>query len=191
MNENINMGLSPEEKKRQQEKEDEEFLADYFARHPEVVIAPENRREAEPEIAEFKEMIATFEARHSLVELHNIVDLSPELNTVFEFAKVLSLTPEERIASLVLIALKEPEYAKKQMEKIAVAKAIVLTPEDKKMYEIRIAAKEDIILISTKLDVIEKETNISKDKHEELKAEYKRLSKAIGIINKNKVDHNR
>lgn len=140
MNENMNMGLSPEEKKKQQEKEDDEFLADYFARHPEIIISPEDRREAGSEIAEFENIIALFESKHSLESLHSITDLTPQ---------------------------EAPNHILREPARVALIPIVAL------------------------LNTLENETNISKNKYEELKAEYMRLSRAVGIINKNKVDHTR
>lgn len=138
MNETISMGLSPEEKKKQQEREDAELLADYLARHP--VISPENLREAGPEIAQFESMIALFESTHSLPELHSIIDL---------------------------------------------------TPVEASKHPIREPARVALIPIVAMLNTLKRETNISPAKHEELKAKYKELSRAVGMINNNKVVHDR
>jgi hypothetical protein len=42
-----------------------------------------------------------------------------------------------------------------------------------------------------KLKILGKETNVSSEQFEELKEKYMRCSKAVGVINNNKVDHNR
>ena len=69
---------------------------------------------------------------------------------------------------------------------------IDLKPEDTSKYPLRESAKAALIPIVAKLNILKKETNIAPEKHEELKAKYKRLSRAVGIINSNnKVDHNR
>lgn len=140
MNETMNMGLSPEEKRRKQEQEDAELLADYLARHPEPVISPENLREAEPEIAQFESMITSFESTHSLTELNSIIDLSPQ---------------------------EAPKHAIREPARVALIPIVAL------------------------LNTLKKETNISTEKHEELKAKYRRLSRAVGMINNNRVDHDR
>lgn len=134
------MGLSPEEKKKQQEREDAELLADYLARHPEPVISQENLRESKLEIAQLERMIAAFESSHSLAELNLITDLTPA---------EASRHPKREPARLALIPI--------------------------------------VALLNT----LKRETNISTEKHEELKAKYKQLSRAVGMINNNKVDHNR
>jgi len=136
----MNMGLSPEEKRRKQEQEDAELLADYLARHPEPVISPENLREAEPEIAQFESMITSFESTHSLTELNSIIDLSPQ---------------------------EAPKHAIREPARVALIPIVAL------------------------LNTLKKETNISTEKHEELKAKYRRLSRAVGMINNNRVDHDR
>ena len=68
---------------------------------------------------------------------------------------------------------------------------IDLKPEDAPKYPLRESAKTALIPIIAKLNILKKETNIAPEKHEELKAKYIRLSRAVGIINNNKVDHNR
>ena len=141
MNEGININFDPEEEKRkQQEQQDAELLADYLARHPEQVIPPENLREAGPDVAQFESLVNSFESTHSLAELHSIVDL---------------------------------------------------TPEDAPNHPVREPARLALIPIVAMLDTLRKETNISPEKYEELRTKYKRLSNAVGIINNNKVDHER
>ncbi|MFA6385964.1 MAG: hypothetical protein WCW29_04440 [Candidatus Paceibacterota bacterium] len=137
MNEGINTSPKPKE---QQELEDAEQLADYLARHPELVIFKENLREADPEIVEFEAMIALFESMHSLEELHSIIDLTPT---------------------------EAPKHPTREPARVA------------------------LIPIVAKLNALKKETNITTEKHDELKAKYMRLSRAVGMINNNKVDHNR
>ncbi|MFA6524405.1 MAG: hypothetical protein WC264_02010 [Candidatus Paceibacterota bacterium] len=68
---------------------------------------------------------------------------------------------------------------------------IDLTPADAPNHPVREPAKVALIPIVALLNTLKKETNISTEKHEELKAKYKRLSRAVGMINNNKVDHNR
>ena len=64
------------EERRQQE--DDGQNAQWVKDHPEIVIAPENLRECEPEIAEFEKMLEMFESTHPLAELFLIVDLTSE-----------------------------------------------------------------------------------------------------------------
>ena len=142
----------PEEKKLEQSmndsnaeeqklsEEQEQQYRQWMKDHPETVIAPEDLRECGPEIAEFEEMLASFELIHSLAELHLIIDLKPE---------------------------------------------------DTPKHPLRESAKTALIPIVAKLNILKKETNIMPEKHEELKAKYMRLSRAVGMINNNKVDHNR
>ena len=142
----------PEEKKPEQpikepkaeeqnlSEEQEEQYEQWMKDHPEIVIAPEDLRECGPEIAEFEEILASFELIHSLAELHLIIDLKPE---------------------------------------------------DASKYPLRESAKAALIPIVAKLNILKKETNIVPEKYEELKAKYMHFSRAVGMINNNKVDHNR
>lgn len=206
MNEGMNMGPSPEELKRRDdimkkaastlgitveevkerllkilgEKSDIQELADHFAMHPEQLEFPKTLNEAGPKITELEAMITSFEATHSLEELHAITDLSPELAIVFTFAKEISYTPEQLEHLLRHVTVVEPKYAEIQRKKIAEAKAIVLTPEDTEIYNKRIAAKNDLELIVAMLSTL---------KNEELKMKCKRLMKAVGSIKNGKVNH--
>ncbi|OIO07209.1 hypothetical protein COX68_00720 [Candidatus Falkowbacteria bacterium CG_4_10_14_0_2_um_filter_41_15] len=54
---------------------------------------------------------------------------------------------------------------------------------------IRETAKKDLAPMAAALKVLQKETNIATDKYDELEAQYRRLSSAVGIINSNKVRH--
>lgn len=173
------MGPSPEEKKKQQEQEDAERLADHLARHPEPIISPANLEEDEPKIAELEAMIASFEATHSLAELHAIVDLSPDLATLFKHAD--DLADPQRIENDIEAYKKHnPGYVEIYKAKIAAARAIVLAPEDARRFEIRMAAKKDLVPIIAKLSTI---------RNKELEAKCKRLQRAVGSINNGKVNH--
>lgn len=68
---------------------------------------------------------------------------------------------------------------------------IDLKPEDVSKYPVRESAKAALIPIVSKLNSLKGETNISPEKHAELKAKYRKLSRAVGMINNNKVDHHR
>ncbi|HLD60750.1 MAG TPA: hypothetical protein VJA27_01295 [Patescibacteria group bacterium] len=57
---------------------DDEQYKQWMADHPEREIAPGDLRESGPEIAEFEQMINSFESTHSIAELHLIMDLTPE-----------------------------------------------------------------------------------------------------------------
>ena len=156
-------GTNAEEQKPQEENgQYEQYMKD----HPETIIAPEDLRECGPEIAELEEMIVSFESAHPLAELLLIIDLTPELDVLFKNDRDMSA---EEIESAINNLL----------------------PEDARVYEVRTNAKNILITILEKLYILAKETNISPEKHEELKAKYMRLSRAVGIINNNKVDHTR
>ncbi len=68
---------------------------------------------------------------------------------------------------------------------------IDLMPEEALKHPIREPARKDLAPIVAKLNILKEETDISSERHKELKGEYMRLSRAVGIINNNKVDHNR
>ncbi len=66
-----------------------------------------------------------------------------------------------------------------------------LTPEDAPKYPLRESAKAALTPIVAKLNILKNETNIKPEQYEALKAKYTRLSRAVGMIHNNKVDHNR
>jgi hypothetical protein len=159
-------------------------LAGHFAIHPEQLIPPKTLSENGPEIQEFETMVAAFEATHALEKLHSIVELSPDLATVLEFDRDLSRTPEELELLLKQVAITEPVYVAKQREKIAVARTIVLSAEDKERFELIIAARKDLASIKEKMNNFKGYTG-----YEGLKEKYMRLSRAVGMRSKNKLDH--
>ncbi|MEK7586607.1 MAG: hypothetical protein AAB453_01930 [Patescibacteria group bacterium] len=68
---------------------------------------------------------------------------------------------------------------------------IELKPEDAPKYPLRESAKIALIPIVAMLNKLKNETNITPEKLKELEAKYLRLSRAVGMINNNQVDHNR
>ena len=66
-----------------------------------------------------------------------------------------------------------------------------LTPQEAPNHLIREPARKALIPIVSKFNKLKKETNISPEKHEELREKYMILSRAVGIINNNRVDHKR
>ncbi len=66
-----------------------------------------------------------------------------------------------------------------------------LTPKDAPNHPVREPAKNALKPITALLDVLKRETNITSEKYDELEAKYKILSRAVGMINNNKVDHTR
>jgi hypothetical protein len=117
---------------------DAERLADYLARHPEPVVAPETSVEVASEIEKFESLVGVFESKYSLAELNSIIDLTPQ---------------------------EAPNHPLREPARIA------------------------LILIVGALNNLK--NSIPKEQHEALKAKYKKLSRAVGIINSGKVDHNR
>jgi hypothetical protein len=189
------LGLNGEEDlihwtKAKQEKRDAERAEAYFVSHPEQLVTPTTLKEAGPEIAEFEGMIASFESTHSLEKLHSIVDLSPDLTELFNRADDLE-DPEREKKAIETYEKHNPGYVAVYKENMDRARAIVLSPEDTNVFETRRAAKKDLKKIKEKLDVLQKNTSISKDKYEELKNTYRPLARALGSIkiNTNRVDH--
>lgn len=113
---------------------------EWLLAHPEAEMVPENLRESGPEIAEFENLLSSFESEHSLEALHAVVDL-----TVTE-------APQH--------PLREP-------------------------------ARRALIPISNLLNTLKNETDITREKHEELVEKYMILSMAVGMLNNNKVRHSR
>ncbi|PIP28262.1 MAG: hypothetical protein COX29_02060 [Candidatus Moranbacteria bacterium CG23_combo_of_CG06-09_8_20_14_all_35_22] len=82
MNEQMPMGLTPEQLKAMQDKEkakEDAWLAQYIEENPDKFkeIAAEDRRECGPEIAEFETMLYVFEKEYSL-EILNAITTSEE-----------------------------------------------------------------------------------------------------------------
>ena len=68
---------------------------------------------------------------------------------------------------------------------------INLAPEEASHHPIREPARLALIPIVAILNALKTETNIPTERYERLKLKYKKLSRAVGMINSNKVDHNR
>lgn len=112
-------------------------------------------------------LINKFEKEHPLSELANIEVLSPELAKVFPKTKDKDVSPEDLEAAITL-----------------------LSPEDKKRYELRTKAKEDLIPITKLLAFLLLETNISAEEYNRLNISYLKLSSSVGMVNNGKVRHN-
>lgn len=145
---------------------EEEMLQQWMKDHPEVEVPAEARRESGPEIVEFEQLVVSFESTHSLEKLHSIVDLTPELGALFKGDRDMSV--EQRATAVSN-----------------------LTSEDAEKYRTRTAARKDLEDICAMKVVLKEETNIAPEKYRELKAAYVRLTRAVGIINNNVVDHER
>jgi len=182
----MNLGPNPKEQRILQEKEDAELLAAHFAIHQKQLDPPVNLGEAGPEITEFKNMIASFESTHSLDELHSIIEISPELALLFKYADDLA-SPQKIEDAIACYKENNPPYVEVYKKKIAEARAITLIPEENRKFKIRMEAKKEIAPIVAKLNIFK-----GNKRYEELRAEYMRLARAIGIIGRdNKIDHNR
>lgn len=192
MNEGAPQGPNPEEIKRlEQEKLEKAIatgLAVHYDLHPKDLNPPQTLKETGPEIAEFEELVNSFHLKHSLKELLAIVDLSPDLAEKFKRAD--DLEDPRRIENDIRTYEKyNPAYIPAYKAKIEAARAIVLAPEDQVKFEMRRAAKKDLVPIVAKLGILKKEKNISAEKYGELNERYKNLAKALGNIQQNRVNH--
>ncbi len=129
---------NPQELKRLQEQEEAEQLADYLIRHPNLDPLPKNL--AERARTEFDSLVALFESKYSLTELHSIIELTPQ---------------------------EAPKHPLREPARVALI---------------------DIVKILNKLKATYGETS---PEYQSIKEKYMRFSRAVGMINKNKVDHNR
>jgi hypothetical protein len=165
---NIGSATTPEgnEQHKKPTKEELEILACFLKDHPEETAQVETRRDCELEVQEYNILLTKFEEAHSLAELNAIPDVTPELYDLFAHDKVWTA---EQI---------ETAFAN-------------LSPEDAKRYKTRSPAIKDLIPIVALMNKIEKETNITQTEFAKLKAAYKILSRAVGMINNNKIDHTR
>jgi len=159
----------------------------HVQRHPDqlelIFKISKTLREAGPEITKFEAMVAAFETAHPLAELEAIVNLSPELVTVFKYAN--DIASDEQVAKTIAEYEKyNPPYVDTYKEIVAKARAIVLTPEERRSFEIRKAAQADMIPIVALFNTLKRETNISTERHEELGRKLTQLTRAIGSINK-------
>jgi len=104
-----------------------------------------------------------------------------------------TVTPDARVDCEPHIAefnsLVDAFEAKHPLE--ALHAIIDLTPADAPNHPVREPARKDLGPIVAKLNFLEKKTNIPSVKAEEMRARYKAVSQAVGMINDNKVDHTR
>lgn len=85
-----------------------------------------------------------------------------------------------------LIALFESTHSLEALHEI-----VELTVEQAATHPVRQPAKEALGPIVSLLNKLQNETDIPKEKYAELKAKYRRLSQAVGMLNGNKLDHTR
>ena len=85
-----------------------------------------------------------------------------------------------------LISSFEATYSLDELHSI-----VDLTPEEAPNHPLREPAKKALIPVVDLLTKLKNKTDISTEKYEELRMEYKKLSRAVGMINNNKVDHDR
>ena len=129
---------NPQELKRLQDQQEAEQLADYLIRHPNLDPLPQGL--VEQARTEFDSLIASFESKYSLEELHLITDL---------------------------------------------------TPQEAQNHPLREPARVALIPIVKLLNDLKATYGETSPEYKSIKEKYMRLSRAVGMINKNKVDHNR
>ena len=165
-----------------------ELEAEHFKRHPDQVAKPEVLRDCGPEVEKLEGLMGEFEARHSLAELNAITEISPELFRLFERADELE-SPKKVEDAIKLYERNNPAYVETYKAKIAALRAIVLSPDEARKFEIRRAAMKDMKEISILSEKIRKGTNVSEERFQELQVRYKSISCAVGFMNKGVVSH--
>ena len=85
-----------------------------------------------------------------------------------------------------LITAFEQEHSLEELHLI-----IDLIPKEAPMHPVREPARKAIAPIFAQLKVLRKEADISSKELDEVEQDYRRISQAVGIINKNRVDHTR
>ena len=115
-------------------------------------------RDHRAETAELEIMLTEFETTHSLERLSAVTELTPDLYRIFRYAPN-NQSPEE----------------------ITLAKS-KLSPEDLEKYEIRAAARNDIVPIVDLLNILHRETDFPDSEYIRLKAAQQKLIRAIGRI---------
>jgi hypothetical protein len=113
---------------------------------------------------DFNVLVEAFQKRHSLKTLHSIVGFSPELLAVFDMDVV------------------------KDFEKISVV-IEDLPPEEKEKYRARTAARSDLAGVFKTLQFLQENTDIAEEEYQELKEIFRILSRAVGMINGNRINH--
>lgn len=110
-----------------------------------------------------------------------------------KFNEDINLEKEKRDCNQEVIELQDLFEAFETNNSIDELYSIInLTYKDAPNYSVRELARQDLIPIIFKLNILKKETNITTEKYEELNNQYKYLSKAVGIIsgdNGGKVRH--
>ncbi|MDO8659860.1 MAG: hypothetical protein Q7K54_04665 [Candidatus Parcubacteria bacterium] len=191
-----NLSPSPEEVKKMWERleekskkaeinnsrENDEWEADYLTRHP--TLPKETSRERGSEVKKLDVLIDIFESTHSLEELNAIVEISSDLEILF--TKDFDLSSEKNIENAIaLYEQHNPGYVEIYKKKMADIKAIVLSPEEARKLKIRIAAKKDLTPI---VEILRDLSESNKD-YKRLKARCSILMKAVGSLNKKKINH--
>jgi hypothetical protein len=160
----------------------------YFQRHP--VPEAEAPNDYAPEVEKLEQLMTEFEANHSLAELSAITDLSDDLVQMFNYADVLE--DNGKLESAIrCFELNNPAYVETYKAKIAAVRAISLSPEDARKFEIRRAAMKDAGPIADQVEKIRKETKIPAQELEVLQGKCRRLLNAVGYYRGKTITHSR
>ncbi len=92
-----------------------------------------------------------------------------------EFERLLSVFEEEFSLGELHAIIRAPDELSPE------------TPEER----MRNSAKKSLVPIVKQLNFLKDETNITKERHDALKESYLKLSRAVGIVNGNIIDHTR
>jgi hypothetical protein len=142
-------------------------MEDFGKQNENLGLDPEKSRyKYEKTKNDFNVLVETFQERHSLETLHSIVDFSLELLAVFDMDVV------------------------KDFEKISVA-IEDLTLEEKEKYRARTAARSDLAGVFKTLRLLQGNTDTTEEEYQELKETSMILSRAVGMINGNRINHTR
>lgn len=133
---------------------------------PYADIPKESRKDPSSKIVLLEKGLFNLEQNFPLEKLHSIVEISPKLYELF--ADDMTMSPEEIDATLE-----------------------TLSPEEQKMYRIRAAAKDGLRQIGPLFSTLRDETTIDPKEFEKLRAKYRILSRAVGILNSGRIDHDR
>ncbi len=190
MNEEMKSGPSPEEKQRlekiAQEKEESEWLQDYLSRQPqEEVTTPEEAAEL---VARFEKLTLAFDAAHSLEALLSIEEISSDLAELYLNAPILD-NPLRIIADIKTLEKHNPTHVPIYKAKIERLQSLVLNDEEKRIYNLRMAARKDYDYMNMILGFIKKCSSLPSDQVEALAKRSKTYSNAIGILRNNKIVH--
>jgi hypothetical protein len=146
--------------------EEDERIAEYVSRRGEQNEVEKPAWDAEVE--DFFAECRAFEQKFPLEKLHAVTVLEPEL-----------------------MALKRSYGFMSEEEK---SNAIsMLSPESQEIFIAHTVGREELVIVWQKMEALKLVTNLPKEELEKVKAGYKQLSQALGMVNTNTgaIDHTR